>query len=193
MSQAPTIRRLARRETHSSRARLSILIATLLAVAFLWAAAELLLWLLRDQPLLAAPPQIAAWLTNLPATTIQGGLAAAGMGLGILGLLILAAAAAPGRRARRALRSHVGAVVVDDHLIAAAVSRRCRLAAGLSPGQVTTTVGARSVRVLVRPTSGVPQNAGTLKEVVDGELATLGLGRKVKSSVRIVDEGAVGQ
>lgn len=193
MSQTPTIRRLARRETHSSRARLSILIATLLAVAFLWAAAELVLWLLRDQPLLAAPPRIAAWLTNLPATTIQGGLAAAGIGLGVLGLLILGAAAAPGRRARRALRSDLSAVVVDDQLIAAAVSRRCRLAAGLSPGQVTTTVGARSVRVRVRPTSGVPLSAGALKEAVDGELATLGLDRKVKSSVRIVDEGAVGQ
>lgn len=192
-NQGRTVKRLVRRETHSSRASASMIAASVLAIAFLWAAAELILWMLKDRPLLAAPPQIAGWLTNLPATTIPGGLGASGIGLALLRLLLVVAAVSPGRRSRRWLGSDRNAVVVDDQLIAAAVSRQCRLEAGLSAGQVTTTVGARSVRVQVRPTSGVPVSADALKAVVDDELATLGLERRVSSSVRIVNEGVVGQ
>ncbi|MFK0007674.1 hypothetical protein ACIQTZ_11520 [Paenarthrobacter sp. NPDC090520] len=193
MSHVRTIKRVLRRETHSSRALVSIVVATLLALAFLWAAAETVLWILKDRPLLADPPRVGDWLVQLPATTIPGALGASGVGVSLLGVLVLVAAAAPGRKARRSLDSDRSAIVVDDQLIAAALSRRCRLEAGLAPGQVTTTVGARSVRVVVRPTSGVPLEAEVLKAAVDGELAALGLKRRVSSSVRIVDEGVVGQ
>ena len=193
MSQDRTVRRMIRRETHSSRAVPSIISACILLVLFLWLAVEAVLWILKDQPLLASPAQMFQWLIDLPSTTLPAGMAAAGAGLGILGLVLLGAGLGRGRKARRALESQRAAVVVDDDVIAAAVSSTTRLAAGLAAGQVTTTVGGRSVRVQARPTSGVPLDLGAVATVVDDELAAFALDRRATSSVRVMNQGAVGQ
>ncbi|MGR0161949.1 hypothetical protein [Paenarthrobacter nitroguajacolicus] len=193
MSKDSQIRRLVRRETHSSRAVPSTLVTTVLLLAFLWLALESVLWLLNDQPLLASPAQMLRWLQELPGNTIPGGMTAAGVGVAMLGLWVLGLALGRGRRHRRALESDRAAVVVDDDVIAAAVSGRVRLAVGLAPGQATTTVGGRSVRVQVRPTSGQPLAVESVREVVDGELATYGLDRRMTSGVQVLKEGAVGQ
>ena len=58
---------------------------------------------------------------------------------------------------------------------------------------MTTTVGGRSVRVQVRPTSGVPLDLESIKTALDGELAAYALDRPVKRNVRVLNEGAVGQ
>jgi len=193
MSKDPMIRRLVRRETHSSRAIPSLVAASVLLVAFLWLALESVLWMLKDQPLLASPAQILRWLEGLPKTTIPAGMAAAGAGLALIGLLILGLALGRGRRHRRALESDRAAVVIDDDVIAAAVSGRVRLAAGLAPGQATTTVGGRSVRVQVRPTSGRRLEVESVRKAVDGELAAYGLDRPMMSGVQVLKEGVVGQ
>ncbi|MCT9869850.1 hypothetical protein [Paenarthrobacter aurescens] len=193
MTQDRIIRRMIRRDTHSSRSVPSIVAASILLVTFLWLALESVLWLLKDQPLLASPAQLRQWLLDLPANTIPAGMTAAGVGLGLLGLLIIGIAVGKGRRSRRALASERTATVVDDDVIAAAVSSKARLAAGLAPGQVTTTVGGRSVRVQVRPTSGVPLSLESIKTALDGELATYALDRPVRRDVRVLNEGAVGQ
>ncbi|XAZ32744.1 hypothetical protein AAHB34_08835 [Paenarthrobacter ureafaciens] len=193
MSKDVTIRRLIRRETHSSRAVPSIVVASLLMVASLWLALESVLWLLKDQPLLASPAEMFRWVIELPANTTPTGLVASGAGLGILALVLFGLAFGRGRRQRRTLVSQRAAVVVDHEVIAAAVSRKVRRAAGLAPGQVTTTVGGRSVRVQVRPTSGEPLVPADIQSTVDGELAAYALDRPVRSSVNILNEGAVGQ
>ncbi|SEJ55343.1 hypothetical protein SAMN04487917_10737 [Arthrobacter sp. yr096] len=193
MKQDRSIRRMIRRETHSSRSVPSIVAASILLVTFLWLALESVLWLLKEQPLLASPAQLRQWLLDLPANTIPAGMTAAGVGLGILGLLVIGTAVGKGRRPRRALASHRMATVVDDDVIAAAVASKTRLAAGLAPGQVTTTVGGQSVRVQVRPTSGVPLHLESITTALDAELAAYGLNRPVKRNVRVLNEGAVGQ
>lgn len=193
MTQDRSIRRLVRRETHSSRAAASVLTAAVLAAVFLWLALESVLALLGEDPALASPGQLGQWLTGLPANTIPAGLAAAGAGLAILGLILLGAALTGGRRHRRALRSDRSAVVADDEVIAAAVSRRAGHAAGLSPGQVTTTVSGRSVRVRVRPTSGLPVDREAVQAAVDGELRAHQLDRPVSPAVQIMREGALAQ
>ncbi|MCF3140631.1 hypothetical protein LRQ04_15350 [Paenarthrobacter sp. AR 02] len=193
MTQDRTLRRLVRRETHSSRALPSIIVASILLLVFLWLAAESVLWLLNDRPLLASPAHLRQWLVGLPGSTVPAGLTAAGVGVGILGLLLVSVAVGKGRRARRALASDRIATVVDDNVIAAAVSSTSRLAAGLAPGQVTTTVGGRSVRVQVRPTSGVSLDLASIKTALDGELAAYALDRQVTGKVRVANEGAVGQ
>ena len=193
MSKDPHIRRLVRRETHSSRAVPSILTASVLLAASLWLSLESVLWLLKDQPLLASPAQMLRWLEELPGKTVPAGMIAAGIGVALLGLLVLGLGVGRGRRRRRSLESDRAAVVVDDDVIAAAVSGRVRLAAGLAPGQATTTVGGRSVRVQVRPTSGQPLAVDRVREAVDGELAAYGLDRRMTSGVRVLTEGAVGQ
>ncbi|MEV7663845.1 hypothetical protein [Paenarthrobacter sp. NPDC089316] len=193
MSQDPITRRLVRRETHSSRAVPSIVAAVLLIAACLWLALESVLWLLKERPLLASPAQLSGWLIGLPASTTPLGMVATGIGLGILALMLLGLALGTGRRQRRALGSGRAAVVVDHEVIAAAVSGKVRRVACLAPGQVTTTVGGRSVRVQVRPTSGEPLAPEDLQAAVDGELATYALDRPARSSVHILNEGAVGQ
>lgn len=193
MSHERLIRRLVRRETHSSRAAASILTAAVLAAVFLWLALETVLALLQENPLLVGPGQLGRWLTGLPANTVPAGLVVAGAGLAMLGLLLLGAALAGGRRSRRSLRSERSAVVVDDEVIAAALSRRARLAAGVPSGQVTTTVSGRSVRVQVRPTSGVRVDRDAIHAAVEGELDAYQLDRRIVPAVRVMSEGAVGQ
>ncbi|WP_369745405.1 hypothetical protein [Paenarthrobacter sp. AMU7] len=58
---------------------------------------------------------------------------------------------------------------------------------------MTTTVGGRSVRVRVRPTSGVPLDLESVTTVVDGELAAFALDRRTSSDVQVLNQGAVGQ
>ncbi|MBP2268512.1 hypothetical protein J3A64_003976 [Pseudarthrobacter sp. PvP004] len=193
MSKDPAVRRLVRRETHSSRAVPSIVAASILLVACLWLTLEFILWLLKDQPLLASPAQLFRWLMELPRTTIPLGMTGAGAGLVLVGLVLLGLALGKGRKRRRAFGSDRAAVVVDDEVLAAALSGKVRLAAGLSPGQATTTVSARSVLIRVRPTSGHPLVGEDIRAVADSELASYGLGRKVKTNVQILHEGAVGQ
>jgi hypothetical protein len=45
----------------------------------------------------------------------------------------------------------------------------------------------------VRPTSGEPLVTADIQATVDGELAAYALDRPVRSSVNILNEGAVGQ
>ena len=85
MTQDRIIRRMIRRDTHSSRSVPSIVAASILLVTFLWLALESVLWLLKDQPLLASPAQLRKWLLELPANTIPAGMTAAGVGLGTSG------------------------------------------------------------------------------------------------------------
>lgn len=193
MSQDRAIRRLVRRETHSSRATASILTASVLAAVFLWLALETVLALLQESPLLGSPDRLGRWLTGVPATTLPAGLVAAGAGLAVLGLALLAAATMPGRRSRHAVHSGRSAVVVDGEVIASAVSRRARLTAGLAPGQVITTVGKRAVRVQIRPTSGVSVDRDAISAAVDDELAGYSLGRRIAPTIHIMREGALGQ
>jgi Family of unknown function (DUF6286) len=193
VTQERATRRLVRRETHSSRAAVSAVTAAALAAVFLWLALETVLALLGEPALLAGPGQLWRWLTGLPAATVPAGLPAAGAGIALLGLLLLGTALTGGRRSRRALASGRSAVVVDDEVIAAAVSQRARLAAGLTPGQVTSTVSRRSVQVLVRPTSGVPADRDAIHAAVEGELAAYKLDRRLSPSIRVLTEGVLGQ
>ncbi|WP_261792347.1 hypothetical protein [Arthrobacter sp. PM3] len=156
-------------------------------------ALESVLALLRESPLLISPDGLGRWLAGVPDRTVPAGLVAAGAGLAALGLSLLATAVARGRRARHALRSGRSAVVADAGVIASALSRRARLSAGLAAGQVTTTVGQRAVRVLVRPTSGAAVDRNAIAAAVDDELATYSLNRRLTPIIHISTEGAPGQ
>ncbi|CAN7239110.1 DUF6286 domain-containing protein [Pseudarthrobacter oxydans] len=193
MNNQRLIRRMVRRETHSSRAAASVLVATVLLALCLWLALEAVLMMAGVPALLASPGDTGRWLAGLPSATIPGWLAAAGVGIALLGVLLVVAGMAPGRRPRRALASDRCAVVVDDDVIAAAVSRTVQLSSGVAPGQVTTTVAGRSARVQVRPTSGLALDAGALTAAASSELARYGLATRITPAVRVASSGAVGQ
>lgn len=193
MNNERLIRRMVRRETHSSRAAVSVLAATVLLAFCLWLALESVLMLAGVPALLASPEQMGRWLAGLPAATIPVWLAAAGVGIALIGVLLVLAGAAAGRRPRRALASDRCAVVVDDDVIASAVSRAVQVSAGVAPGQVTTTVAGRSARVQVRPTSGLALDAAALTAAASSELARYGLVTRITPAVRVASGGAVGQ
>ncbi|MEO5993449.1 MAG: hypothetical protein ABIP92_07890 [Arthrobacter sp.] len=192
MSTNLQIRRIARRETRRSRALASIITAAALILGLLWLSAEAVLSLTGNAALLAAPGQIGQWMATLAANTLPAGLVAAGAGLILTGLLYLVLALGPGRRSRHIMASNRAAVVVDDDVIAASVSRSARTAADLAPEQVTTTVGGRTVEVVIHPSSGIKADAAAADLAVREEIARYGLPAAPRITVRTSTEGALG-
>lgn len=192
MSTRLYIRWIGHRETHRSRALASIITAVVLTLLLLWLCTETVLALTGNSALVASPDQLGQWLAGLPATTLPAGLVAAGGGLVLAGLIYLVLALRPGHRSRHILASDRTAVVVDDDVIAAAVSRRARTAAGLAPEQVSTTIGTRTVDVLIYPSSGTEADAAAAEAAVRDEIARYGIPTPPRIKVRTSTKGALG-
>lgn len=193
MNQARINKRIIRRETHSSRSGLSALTALLALAVCVWLGTESVLALLGQTALLASPGMIAALIAGAPGTVLPAAMVAGGAGLALVGAALLLAAVKGGRRGRRAMSSDRIALVVDDEAIAAAISRRVRLAANLAPEQVDTTVTRNRALVRVRPTSGIPLDPDSLTSAATDEVAALRLHKVLAPNVRVAAEGAVGR
>ncbi|KSU76635.1 hypothetical protein GA0061083_2011 [Pseudarthrobacter enclensis] len=193
MGEARTRKKLIRRETHSSRAGLSIAVALVLLAVFLWLGTESVLALLGLAPLLASPWQLASATVTASGAVDRGELTAAGTAAAVLGLTLLVAALKGGRKGRRGIAADRAAVVVDDQVIAAAVSRQVQRAAKLAPEQVSTTVSRSRVQVMVTPTSGAPLDRDTVATAAATEIDACRPVRKVTTDVRIAAEGALGR
>ena len=192
MSEALNTRRLLRRETHSSRAVASVTAAVVGLLGLAWLGTEAVLSLLNQPPLVANPPAMLQWVADLPQSTLPWGLAAAGVGLALIGLVILLVALTPGTKALHVVEQDRAAVVIDSEVIAAAVSRRTRQEAGLDPDQVSTRVDRRRITVDVRPTSGSPLDEATIQGAVEEELSGYGIRPDPRVRINIRHEGALG-
>jgi hypothetical protein len=193
VNQARINNRIIRRETHSSRAGLSVVTAVTVLAACLWLGTESILRLLGHDALLASPGTLAARAAGAPETVMPAAMAAGGCVLALAGAGLLLAAVTGGRRNRRPMVSDRSALVVDDEAIAAAVSRQVRLAAGLAPEQVSTTITRSRALVRVRPTSGITLDRDVLSGAAAGEVASLRLRKNVAVQVLVDAEGAVGR
>ncbi|MCH8565942.1 DUF6286 domain-containing protein [Nesterenkonia sp. LB17] len=192
MSTTLPARRVARRTTHSSRAMASVVTAALLILVLVWVGAETVLSALDAPALLVSSVEMGEWLIAVPQHTTSAGLVGAGVGLVLIGLALVLVGILPGRRPRHVLPSERSAMVVDDEVIAAALSRAARKAAGLLPGQVTTAVRRRGVDVRLRPTSGVALDQAAVEEAVRHELASYGLRPEPAVRVHVSNRGVVG-
>lgn len=192
MSNNLYIRRIARRETRRSRALTSIITASALLLLLLWLSTETVLSVTGNKALLASPAQMLQWLAGLTTATLPAGLVAAGAGLMILGLIFLVLALRAGRRSRHVLASDRAAVVVDDEVIAAALSRSARTASRLAPEQVATTVGRRTVDVVLHPSSGTPADSDAAEAAVRDEIDRYGFAVPPRVTVRTSQKGALG-
>src|SRR6478672_26339 len=173
-SDGPDMRRITYRETHSTRAAVSVVAAALVLVLAGYGVLESGVHAV-GQPAWLVEPQVAAQRSvDLPAGIPPLLLAAIGAVLAMLGLIFLLNGILPGKRARHVLAGESGeglpAVVVDDEVIASSLARRARLAANVTPDQVMVVVSQRQVLVNVRPTSGVPVNPERVLEAVRDEL-----------------------
>lgn len=184
--------KLNRRETHSSRATLSVVAAAVLLLAVLWLAVELVLSASGNAALLISPVELAKRTGSLGTATMPGVLVGAGIALALAGIALLAAALMPGNKPRHIVENGRCAVVIDDEVLAAAISRAARTAVRLAPEQVSTSVARKRVDVAVRPGSGRSVDTEVIQHAVERELSGYGLRRPLAVAVTTSAHGAVG-
>ncbi|MDP9888534.1 hypothetical protein [Pseudarthrobacter enclensis] len=192
----PDMRRVLFRETHSSRAAVSVAAAVLVLVLAAYGVLESGVHAV-GQPAWLIEPQVAAQrIVDLPAGIPPLLLAAIGGVLAMLGLIFLLNGLLPGKRARHLLAGGGGeglpAVVVDDEVIASSLARRARLAANVTPEQVMVVVSQRQVLVNVRPTSGIPVDQDRVLDAVRDELDHMLLEPSPVPRVIVAPSGVIG-
>lgn len=186
------ISRINLRETRSSRAALSIVVAAVLLVALAWLAVELILSATGNSALLMSPVELARHAASLATATIPGALVGAGIAVALAGVALLAAALLPGTKPRHIVGSDRSAVVIDSEVLAAAVSRAARTSARLAPEQVTSSVGHKHIDVVVRPSSGLTVDTDVIREAVESEVSGYGLRRPLTVGITTSTQGVVG-
>lgn len=184
--------RILQRETHSSRAPLSVVAAILLTLLAIYGLLEAILRAVGQPPWLIDPLAAAEGVARLPEGVEPVLLGTIGVLLFLLGLVFLAHAVLPGRRARHVIADPRVAIVVDDEVIASALARRARLAAGVTREQVMVVVSSRAVQVNVRPTSGIRLDESHILSAVEAELAAMALQPAPEATVNLSGTGVVG-
>ncbi|MHA7263070.1 DUF6286 domain-containing protein [Arthrobacter sp. TMN-37] len=182
-----------RRELHASRAVPSILTGTVVAAVSILLFLEAVLKAVGDPPFLIDLDRLAASLGRLPDLLPASLLVPAGLLVFVVGLMLFLAAVLPGRRARYAVPNGRAAVVVDAEILAATLARRARLAAGVGSEQVLVTVGRRLVEVTVRPTSGIPVDAESVRLAVQEDLRGTVAEPFPAVRVAVAPSGVIGQ
>ncbi|GGC78678.1 hypothetical protein GCM10011512_01600 [Tersicoccus solisilvae] len=192
MTEDRRTRRLLRRETHSSRSVPSVLTAVVVLILLLWLFLETALSVTGAPPILLSPVTAAQWLADLPRHAPGAVLAAAGLALALVGLLLLALALLPGNRPRYVVTDERSAIIVDYEVVASAASRVARTAAAVSTDQVHTWASRRRIEVQVHPTSGLPVDEEAVRRAVERELASYELDPMPAVTVEVSTRGAVG-
>ncbi|GAA4660906.1 DUF6286 domain-containing protein [Arthrobacter cryoconiti] len=192
MSQSTLIRRLSRRETHSARSALSIVSGAVLLILILWLVVELVLSMTGNAPLTLSPAELAERTAALATDTLPAALWGAAAVLVLLGLVLVSAAILPGRKSRHVLANPRSAVVVDSQVLAGAISRIARNAAGLAPEQVTSSVGRKRVHVVLDPASGRAVDTEAVRAAVQKHTSGYELRRPLAVSVTNAQDTAVG-
>lgn len=184
--------RVVRRELSSSRAILSGIAAFIVTVLAIYALLETGLRI-ANQPAWLIDPQTALdRLALLPQGINVALLGLIGVVLLLLGLTFLLNGVLKSRRARHTLPEQRIAVVVDDEVIASALARRARLAAGVTQEQVVVVVSKRLVVVNMRPTSGVPLDSDRIKTAIEHELESMQPVPLPQVRVNIAAAGVIG-
>lgn len=190
-NQTRLIRRVNLQETRSSRAAVSIASAVVLLLVVLWLAVELVLSLTSNSALLMSPATLAQGMVDVATQTPPGALIAAGVLLALVGFALVALAVLPGTKPRHIMGSQRSAIVIDNEVVAAAVSRTARTVARLAPDQVTSSVGRKRIDVTVRPGSGRTVDLEVIKEAVEAEVAGYELSRRLNIGLQFSGQGAV--
>ena len=191
MSTPYSHRRVLRREMHSPRSVLAIAVSVVVIVLCAYVGTEIILSMLNQRALLAAPQDMLATLGALGSAPVALPIGI-GVILMVIGLLLLIAALTPGRRARHQLAASRAAVVADNEVIASALARHAARAANLNPDNTLVSVSARRAIVRLTPTSGTPVQRDAVADAVREQLAAFELATPVRFSVVITPSGKVG-
>lgn len=147
-------------------------------------ATELVLAALGRPALLVAPDAVRSALTAGGTTGMIVAAAAA-----LFGILCLWGALAPGRTHRRALTAGRVPLVVDDAIVAGALSRTAGTAAAVSTSHVSTQLDARRARITLTPTTGFPVDRERVAHAAEQLLTDLGAAPRLRARVDVTPEG----
>ncbi len=192
VSNQKLMQRVIRRETHSSRAALSAVAAVTVTLIAVYCLLEASLRALDQPSWLADPLTAAQRLADLPEGIEPALLGALGALLALLGLIFFLTAVLPGKRSRHVIADDRMAVVADDEVIASALARCARLAAGITREQVLVVLSRRAVTVNIRPTSGIPVSEPAVLAAVQEETDRMALEPRPEVRINVAAIGVVG-
>lgn len=186
----PVVRRAARRSLHRSRSAPAVVALVVAAVLAVYLGTEAVLRLLDRPALLATPGALADAAVRVlqdpsPAVT------AVGVALVVLGVVLLGLALAPGHRSRRAMAHERLAVVVDDAVLASALTRTATTVAGLQRGRAQTWLTRRRADVRLQPTSGVEPPLEQVRAAVAEQVRITAAVPPLRAEVRAAARGSV--
>lgn len=189
---SPVLRRVVRRETHSSRSVAFAVVVVAGVVVSLFFAIETVLSLVDRPAMLVRPVDALAWVGRLPTALPSGAVIAGGLAVAAVGVWLLFLAVLPGRLSKHELVAGGRAAVVDNGVLAAAVAQRVSDETGLARDRVTVGVAHRSVDISVKPGAGIPVERGEILALAEAELSAFALVRPLRTRVRIerADEAA---
>ncbi|PPF14076.1 hypothetical protein C5B92_15565 [Rathayibacter sp. AY1A4] len=182
--------RYLRRETHKSRSAAQIVVLVLIALVAAYVGTEAVLAILGAAPLLAAPSALLGAIVGV-ASLANPALIGVAVGTGVLALVLLVLALAPGARARHTVDDDRLAVVVDDGVIASSLARAARTAAHSRREDTRASLGRRTALVEVTPASGIAVDRDAVQSAVDEELARIGAKPAPRSTVRVSTSGRI--
>lgn len=186
------ISRITKRELRSSRAAVAITAAIVVALVAVYCMLEAMLSLLGQPSWLVDPLTAARGLSELPAGISPALLAVIGVLIFLIGAVFFLNGLLTGRRARHLIEDSRIGVVVDDEVVASALARKARIAAGVTREQVMVVVSARSAQVNVRPTSGITLDEASIQAEVEAEVSAMRLNPALVVTVNLATTGVVG-
>ncbi|MDO5049661.1 MAG: hypothetical protein Q4D87_07245 [Actinomycetaceae bacterium] len=181
----------ARRETHSSRALTAVVLAVIGIILSLYLVAETIASISGAGNLLAPAADIWHAVLHAPRVLPNWALLVGGVASIVLALILIWKALAPGTLNRHSIADDRAAVVVDDGVIAAGVSRAVRDRFALQQAQVSTSVSRRHVRVTITPMSGVDLDYAAIEKFVAETVANYRLIPRVSISLKRSDGGVI--
>jgi len=187
MTEQQLYRRLVRRSRHRSRSGTVVVALVVLAIVAIYAGIESVLAATGMPALLVSPVDAIDAIEN-PGTPVLIGAAVAA----VLGIVLLVVALSPGTRSRHELLDDRMAVVIDDDVLAGAISHATNREARVPAERISTVVARRRGVVRITPTSGVPLNTASLTTAAEQLVAALDPRPALAVSVSVNERGVVG-
>jgi hypothetical protein len=184
--------RVVRREMHSPRTAMTVVVLSIVVAAAVYAGIEIVLRLVGAAPLLVAPGAALAWAAVLPTAEPRAAVIAGAAAVAIVGVVLLGFAVTPGRRPKHVLGVTGHAVIVDNGVIASAVAERIRRELDVPKGAVVVGIGHRTADVTVRPEPGQVVDRARVRSIAGEELDGYAPEPRLKVRARVLQSAERG-
>ncbi|OKL50613.1 hypothetical protein [Boudabousia marimammalium] len=183
----PHVAYMARRATHSSRAITTVILSLLLLAGTVFLLLELGYNTFFGKSLSGlSVEQMIHNLAILPDRVIFPWLGVGGIIAALIGLGLILKAIMPGSLNRHQMKSPRAAIIVDDSVLAAAISKEMRSFGNFVEGQVTTAIDRTTIEVTVTASPGRVVDEILLNTHLAHHVAGLDLAPAVRTKVIVV-------